>query len=67
MLEIKTESGRTLIAVLPKEGAYETTFYSKMRQFASQADVIRRLHSKSPVLIDERYRDFQQLSVLVKQ
>jgi hypothetical protein len=30
-------------------------------------DEIRRLHSKSPVLIDERYRDFQQLSVLVKQ
>jgi hypothetical protein len=24
------------MAVLPKEGAYETTFYYKMRRFASQ-------------------------------
>jgi len=30
------ESGRTLMAVLPKEGAYENTFYSKVRRFASQ-------------------------------
>src|SRR5215471_10350904 len=41
MLETRTESGRTLMAVLLKEGAYETIFYSKIRRFASQADVIR--------------------------
>ena len=44
------------MAVLPNEGAYETTFYSKMRRFASQADVTRPFslitrRSRSPRLL----------------